>query len=894
MTPVFLPQTSFAMRANLKDKEKELIQFWKDHQVYQNAQHPKAAKNFILHVGPPYANGAIHSGHAFNFILKDVIVKNKRLQGYHAPLVAGWDCHGLPIEVKVEEDFKKKGIQKDTLSKVDFIKACREFASHWVGVQKKGFEDLGILFDNHHYSTMDQKSEASIMKNLSDLLMKGLIYRGQKPVFWSVVEQTALAEAEVEYQNHISDAIFVGFPIISGPFKGAKAIIWTTTPWSLPGNRAIAYHPDITYGLYDTNHGQVIVAKDLFDQIPNLEGTCIKTFSGDHLEGVVCHHPFHGMGYDFDVPLLPGDHVSADTGTGLVHTAPTHGVEDFELGKRYGLEVPVTILGNGTYADHIPLFKGEHVYKVNPKIIDILQGLGLLISHSKLTHSYPHSWRSKKPLIYLCTSQWFLNIDTVRSTALEAIKHVHWIPKSGENRITSMVTNRPDWCLSRQRTWGVPLPIIINQHTKEPLKDQKVQENILRIIQQEGVEAWFTRPVSDFLNNHYDASLYEKVEDIVDVWFDSASTHDFVLNSGDFGLPEGPADLYLEGSDQHRGWFQSSLIHGYATTGYAPYKAVLTHGFLLDEKGQKMSKSLGNVVAPHDYPADLLRLWTVLSDYQEDVRIGKIIMTHVEDVYRRIRNTFRYLLGALNGYTITQRHVSDLHPYEQFICHHIHGISQNHDAMMESYDFLNFYQKLHHFCNATLSAFYFDIRKDSLYCDADTSVDRQGARNTFYLLLLALLKYWSPVLSFTCEEVFQTLKKDVMPDIDVASVFLFDFDKAFLSHPLNKFIKKNDDLAKDFEDLFYIRSLVNTAIEKKRVDKIITSSLQAVIDLKIPNFDQHLLSYDLKSFLMVSDISIAQGDEEICVSISNLQKCPRCWKYEALNDGDQCSRCQSF
>jgi isoleucyl-tRNA synthetase len=892
MTPVFLPQTSFAMRANLKDKEKDFIQFWKDHQVYQNAQHPKAAKNFILHVGPPYANGAIHSGHAFNFILKDVIVKNKRLQGYHAPLVAGWDCHGLPIEVKVEEDFKKKCIQKDTLSKVDFIKACREFAAHWIGVQKKGFEDLGILFDDHYYSTMDPKSETSIMKNLSDLLMKGLIYRGQKPVFWSVVEQTALAEAEVEYQNHISDAIFVAFPIVSGPFKGAKAIIWTTTPWSLPGNRAIAYHPDITYGLYDTNHGKVIVAKDLFDQIQNLEGICIQSFQGNILEGTSCHHPFHSMGYDFDVPFLPGDHVSADTGTGLVHTAPTHGIEDFELGKHHGLEVPITILGNGIYADHVPLFKGEHVYKINPKIINVLQSLGLLISHSKLTHSYPHSWRSKKPLIFLCTSQWFLNIDAVRGTALEAIKNVHWIPKSGENRITAMVANRPDWCLSRQRTWGVPLPIIMNQHTKEPLKDPKVQENILHIIQQEGVEAWFTRPVSDFLNDEYDASLYEKVEDIVDVWFDSASTHDFVLNSGDFKLSHGPADLYLEGSDQHRGWFQSSLIHSCATTGRAPYKAVLTHGFLLDEKGQKMSKSLGNVVVPHDYPADLLRLWTVLSDYQEDVRIGKTIMTHVEDVYRRIRNTFRYLLGALKGYTIPHKTVTDLHVYEQFICHHIHDISQNHHIMMDSYDFLTFYQKLHHFCNTTLSAFYFDIRKDSLYCDAETSLHRQGARDTFYLLLLALLKYWSPVLSFTCEEVFQIFKTDIILDSHVSSVFLFDFDAALLSHPLGCFIKKNDALAKDFDDLFRIRSIANGAIEKKRADKIITSSLQAVVKLKTPDFDERLLSYDLKSLLMVSDITITQGPEEVDISLGSLQKCPRCWKYEVQNHDLQCQRCQ--
>lgn len=880
------------MRANLKDKEQGFINFWKDHAIYKKINAKKSSKTFVLHVGPPYANGAIHIGHALTETLKDLVVKNYRLLGYHAPLVFGWDCHGLPIEIKVEEAFRKQDVDKDQIEPLDFIGKCREFAKRWIDVQKDGFERLGIFFDERIYSTMDKKSEATVARSLSTLLMQGYIYRGKKPILWSVVEKTALAEAEVEYKEHTSDAIYVRFPIVKGKYEGASAIIWTTTPWSLPANRAIAYNPEIEYGLYESSIGRVIVAIKLASSIPHFDGTLVESFKGTCLDGHIAHHPFHDKGYEFDVPFLPADHVLDDSGTGLVHTAPTHGLEDFELGKKYKLEVPDTVLGNGIYAPWVPLFAGMHVYKVNPKIIEELKNVSALVHHETIKHSYPHSWRSKKPLIYRCTQQWFLKIDLVRDKLISEIERVKWIPESGKKRILSMVEKRPDWCLSRQRIWGVPLPIIIDTRTGEHLKDPVIQERIIKTIEEGGIEAWYRVPVSDFLDDRYAPfHYYEKIYDTADVWFDSASTYDFVLKSGDFDLTY-PADLYLEGSDQHRGWFQSSLIHSCALHGRAPYNEVVTHGFILDEKGQKMSKSQGNGMDPLDFPADIIRLWVALSNYREDVRFGKGILSHVEDVYRRVRNTLRYLLGILHGYqplALTLPNIGELNVFERYILARLYDLSRKHKEMMDDYSFYEFYQELHAFCNNDLSAFYFDIRKDTIYCDDQKNELRIQTQHVMHQVLLHLLSLWSAVLTFTCEEAFHVYRTEINTSLDCESICLMDY-----ACPLEW---KDDCLLAQFDALFKVRRLVTSALEKEREQKTIASSLEADVIVRTPLLTEELKSLMAKDwdvFFITSHAVVSHhSNESVSIKKASGTKCPRCWRYQMTYDNALCSRCES-
>ena len=900
---VFLPKTSFSMKASLAQREPELLQFWQSIDLYERLrQKSKGRQKFILHFGPPYANGHIHIGHALSEVLKDIVTKTYQMLGYDAPLVPGWDCHGLPIEWKIEESYRAKGLSKDETPILDFIKECRSFAEKWIQIQKSELERLGIVADwDHPYSTMEPATEGKIAEKLLQFMMKGLLYRGLKPVLWSVIEKTALAEAEVEYKDHTSDAVYVKFDVVQSPLASladAALVIWTTTPWTLPGNRAIAYGPDFDYAVLEVlsptdliAKGQrLLLAKDLIPEFCQTVGiadyTITETVKGNQLQDTVCAHPFQDQGYDFAVPALPGDHVTVETGTGLVHTAPGHGVEDFMVGQAYNLEVPATVQADGTYYAHVPLFASQHIYKVAPKMLEALKSVGALLHSNKLVHSYPHSWRSKTPLIYRATSQWFLNIDAIRQQALSEIDKVEWFPTQGRNRIRSMVENRPDWCLSRQRTWGVPIPLFVHKQTGEPLKDEQVNVRIVQAIAEKGIEAWHQLEDAYFLGSDHNAQDYEKITDIADVWFDSACTQDFALKS----RPElaWPADVYFEGSDQHRGWFQSSLMVSVGLTGKAPYRQVITHGFVLDEKGYKMSKSTGNVVAPdqviNTLGADLLRLWIVGSDYTQDLRIGSEILKHQEDIYRRFRNTLRYLLGALADYTTEEQVKTDQLPeLEKWVLHQLTKLHQLHAECVAGYDFSTFYTALHTFCSVDLSAFYFDIRKDSLYCDGVTSAKRRAARTVMNHVFLALTHWLAPVLSFTAEEAWQSYS--LSPKENPESIH----EREFLT-PAPDW--HQPALAERWQAIRDVRRVITNALELERSAKTIGSSLQAHVAVYVSSEIAPLLQgLDLAELAITSaaTIVIAQPPGAaitledvpgigVVVNSANGQKCDRCWQ----------------
>ncbi len=900
---VFLPKTSFGMRANLVQKEPEILKYWHEQNLYQKIrQNSKGKPKFILHYGPPYANGNIHIGHAFSEILKDILNKYFQMQGYDAPLIPGWDCHGLPIEWKIEEEYRKKNKQKEDVPREEFINACRNFAKKWVEVQSEELQRLGIVADwQNPYITMDFKIEASICQELGKFLMNGSLYRGVKPVLWSVIEKTALAEAEVEYHDKKSDAIYVGFPILKTPvenLKNAKAVIWTTTPWTIPANRAIAYNKELTYSVIEvkkTNEGSLIksgdrylVAQDLLQDFTKCVGIEdyleICRLQGDELIHTIASHPLKEMGYNFDVPLLPGDHVTSDAGTGLVHTAPTHGLEDFELGKKYDLELPEYVMADGVYAPQTPGFAGQHIFKVNPNIIEAIKNAGhLLISYS-FNHSYPHSWRSKAPLIYRATSQWFISMDhnDLRKKTLDAITKVKWTPSQGENRIRSMVESRPAWCLSRQRAWGVPITLFIHKHTGEPLRDEKVHQRIVDKIAIEGVEAWHHYDNQTFLGNDHDPELYEKITDILDVWFDSGCSHRYVVAD----RPElgEKADIYFEGSDQHRGWFQSSLLESVGTTGEAPYKNVLTHGFVLDEKGYKMSKSQGNVVSPQEIiktlGADILRLWIANTDYAEDVRVGKDILKQAEDIYRRLRNTLRYLLGALAEYKGQTFETKDLPKLEQWVLHRLAVVGKAHKELGKNYNIADFTTTLHTFCSNDLSATYFDIRKDVLYCDGIDSHKRQSALYVMNCVFQQLIHWLAPIISYTAEEAWHTYNGDQKSSIhmqqqpEIAADWL------------------NQDLNNHYANLLEIRQVISGAIEVERATKTLGSSLQAHVFLYVaPELLSLVNGIDWQELAIVSQVSITSAaapahafclknieNIAVVVEMAEGEKCQRCWK----------------
>jgi isoleucyl-tRNA synthetase len=917
---VFLPRTDFPMRAGLPKKEPEILQSWQEIDLYQKLRQSRQdAPKFVLHDGPPYANGQLHIGHALNKILKDVVNRSQSMLGKDANYVPGWDCHGLPIEWKIEEQYRKKGKDKDAVPTAEFRQECRDFAAHWLAVQSTEFQRLGVLGDwQSPYTTMAYEAEAKIAEELGKILMDGSLYRGAKPVMWSPVEKTALAEAEIEYEDHTSVTIYARFPVQTSPIEalhGASIIIWTTTPWTMPGNRAIAYGDDIAYRVIEVTAAQddvlvkagdvLCVADELADSVAAALGiedmTTRATLSGNELAGTMAAHPLAAQGYDFEVPLLAGSHVTTEQGTGFVHIAPGHGVEDYELAHlQHDIAVPETVGEDGYILPHLPLYGGMHVLRDNAKIADMMAEHGGVIGIGKLVHSYPHSWRSKAPVIYRNTAQWFVSMEShgLRDTALHELAKTTFYPPAGQKRLTSMIAQRPDWCLSRQRAWGVPLTIFVHKQTGEPLRDTAVHQRIVEAMRTEGADCWFLSDSSRFLGSDYAADDYEQVTDILDVWFDSGSTHAFVLE--DRPDLDSPADLYLEGSDQHRGWFHSSLLQSCATRGRAPYKAVLTHGFVLDEHGRKMSKSLGNVVTPQavmeQNGADILRLWVVSSDYYNDLRIGPEIIKRMTDTYRRFRNTLRYLLGALDGYDAADKLAYDDMPdLEKWVLHRIATLDQRIREMTENYDFHGIFTELHQFCNSDLSAFYFEIRKDMLYCDLPDSTGRRACRMVMHELFNRLTAWLAPIICFTAEEAWQSYVGDPQNSVHLRS------------YDATPEIWHNADIEAKWAAIRQVRQVVMSALEKARNDGAIGASLQAAplvyvtADMKTAFAGQDAASLFITSAATITTDTPAAdafrldtvADVAVGFAAATGDKCARCWKVmpEVSGPDGICKRC---
>lgn len=904
---IFLPQTDFQMRASLSKREPEILEHLAQENIYEKLREiSKEWKKFILHDGPPFANGTPHAGTAMNKVLKDIIIRMKQMQGFDAPYVPGWDCHGLPIEWKVDEQLKKAGKNRRDIAIPEFRDMCKQFAEHWIDVQREGFKRLGVNGDwRNPYLTMDPKSEATVIRCMGKFIVDGTLYRGERPVFWSVVEETALADAEIEYMDKKSTSIYVAFKVKSSKIdvlKDGYCVIWTTTPWSLPGNRAIAYSAHIKYALLNVNGRKMLVAKDLlenFSATTSISYEIITEIDGKDLAGTVCMHPFYDFGYNFDVPLYHGEHVETESGTGLVHTAPEHGIEDFVLCQRHNIPVPQTVGGNGLYYDHVPLFAGQHVFKVEENILGKLEELGSLIFKTEIVHSYPHSWRSKAPLIYRTTPQWFLSMDRteLRKKALAEIEKVNWIPRQGYNRIKSFVENRGDWCVSRQRVWGVPLPIFINKKNGEPLRDANVISRIADIFEKEGSNAWFSRNAQDFLGHDYSADDYEQNMDTMDVWFESSSTYAYVLRNAD---PLCTADLYLEGSDQHRGWFQHSLLNSCGVFDNSPFKAVLTHGFIVDEKGKKMSKSLGNVITIDDvvtkWGADIFRMWVSSSDFTQDLKLGINILKQLEDVYRKLRNTLRYMLGALYGYDEKTENVTyiELPDLEKWVLHRLTETEKELDNCIGRYDINKYFSTLYMFCANDLSSFFFDIRKDCLYCDHENDPKRKAYRMVLNIVFQHVIRRLAPIMVFTAEEAWMSMYNNV------GSVHLQTFIPTE-DRWINKDIFEKIDRVKE------IRRVVTTAIEIARKNKKLGSSLQASIDLYDPNNILHVNDETFwEEIAIVSDFKIYSTDipenafvnEDIknigvVVNLADGKKCERCWKVSTSLEGQLCERCHN-
>jgi isoleucyl-tRNA synthetase len=939
---LYLPKTGFPMRAGLPQKEPEIIGRWAREDLYGALRASAAGRpKFVLHDGPPYANGNIHIGHALNKILKDMVVRSQQMSGKDSNYVPGWDCHGLPIEWKVEEEFyRKKGKSKpdfsDSEAIIAFRRECRAYAEHWIAVQREEFKRLGVVGDwDHPYTTMSYPAESRIAREIFKFVANGLLYRGSKPVMWSVVEKTALAEAEIEYDDYTSDTIHVAFPVEG---DNASVVIWTTTPWTIPGNRAIAFSRRIVYGRYRVTEAPAdtwakvgstyIVAQSLAPSVFAAAKATAYEFLGDvsadALAELVCAHPLRRYGYGFVVPLLDGDHVTEDTGTGFVHTAPSHGREDFELWTsssrllaERGIEtrIPYPVDENGAFTLEAPGFEGRRVITdkgdkgdANEAVIKALIEAGALLARGRLKHQYPHSWRSKKPVIFRNTPQWFLAMDrpfaearngqTLRALAVDAIEQTRWVPKTGENRIKGMVSSKPDWVLSRQRAWGVPLPLFVHKGGNELLFDEEVNARIAGAFEREGADAWFAEGAkARFLGENHKVDDYDKIDNLVEVWFDSGSTHAFVLDdpvhfptlAGIRRIVEGGPDevMYLEGSDQHRGWFQSSLLVSCGTRGRAPFDVVLTHGFTLDEKGRKMSKSLGNQTFPQDVirasGADILRLWVASVDYSDDQRIGPEILKAVGDSYRKLRNTIRWMLGTLAHYASADavgfENMADL---DRLMLHKIAELDVKVREAYANFDYARVIALLTAFMNADLSAFYFDVRKDALYCDPPSSVKRCGALEAIEHVFRAVAVWLAPVLVFTTEEAWSAR------------------DPAHRSVHLEQFPDippewRDEDLAKTWDTIRALRFAVTGAIEIARGDKRIGSSLEAspVVYLSRPEHIEALRGVDFAEVCITSDISIEterappEGafrlpelpDVAVVVERARGVKCARSWRY---------------
>ncbi|AQS86771.1 isoleucyl-tRNA synthetase [Neoasaia chiangmaiensis NBRC 101099] len=922
---VFLPRTTFPMRGSLPVREPETLARWKEAGLDAKiAESGRDRQTFTLHDGPPYANGHLHIGHALNKINKDVINRAQRMSGFRVRYVPGWDCHGLPIEWRVEEEYRKSGRNKDETPILEFRAECREYARKWVDIQSAEFQRLGVQGEwQNRYATMDFASEASIVEEIGRFLLNGELYRGLRPVMWSPVEKTALAEAEIEYHDITSTTIYVAFPIVADPtpaqaLTGVSAVIWTTTPWTIPANRALAYGPDITYVVLRADEvspdslvpqrARLLVAEERVADFCAATGIVshhvLYTLPGDALEGAICAHPLRGYGYEFDVPMLPGDFVTTDTGTGLVHMAPAHGQDDFLLTRQYGIEVPELVQDDGTYAPWVPHFAGLHVFKAADPVCEALAeamqrwisngdvAAGLL-ARGTINHSYPHSWRSRKPIIFRATPQWFIRMDgkgELRAKALDTLKDVTFVPEIARNRLTSMVEQRPDWCISRQRAWGVPIAVFVQKGTGEVLRDPAVMTRIVEAMREHGADIWYSADPAVFLGPDRDPADYEQVFDIVDVWFESGSSHTFVL--GDDGL-NFPADLYLEGSDQHRGWFQSSLLESVGTRGIAPFRALVTNGFVLDEQGRKMSKSLGNVIAPADVTdklgADILRLWVVNSDTNEDLRIGNEILKQQGELYRRLRNTLRWLLGALDGFTPDEAlGYDDLPELEKYILYRVSELGGMIDRGVQTHQWVGIYPALHGFCTTDLSAFYFDVRKDAIYCDARDSHRRRAARTVLDILHRALCTWLAPVLVFTAEEAWTAR---------------FGHEESVHLQPFlqPEAIWNDVELGDRWTRLRAVRRVVTTELETARRGGVIGSSLEAKLVLPVSEREAGVLgTVDWAELAIVSqaDIEILPNapslylDEEMSEELPGTpeahggprvleapgEKCLRCWR----------------
>ena len=898
-----LPKTIFSMKANLPLKEPKILENWNKTKLYEKLRKKSAGKEkFILHDGPPYANGHIHMGTALNKILKDIVTKFHQMNNKDSIYVPGWDCHGLPIEWKIEEEYKKKKKNKDEIPTKDFRKECREFAQKWIGIHKTEFKRLGVIGDwDNYYSTMSFEAEAQIVRELGKFLLEGSLYKGFKPVLWSTVEKTALADAEVEYKDHKSNTIYAMFQVKETDkefLKDASIVIWTTTPWTIPANKALAYNENLNYSLLEIDNKKIVVAEKLINSVIencSLEKfKILKSFEGKFFKNTICSHPFKNLGYNFDVPMLKADFVTLEQGTGIVHCAPSHGPDDFNLCLKYGMKAIETVNNDGRYTKNIPLFEGTHVFKADEIIIKNLSEQKNLLGKGSLVHSYPHTWRSKAPLVHRATPQWFISMESheLRKKALKSIDETTFYPDKGKARIRAMIETRPDWCISRQRSWGVPLPIFVNKKTNEPLRDQKVIENIASIYEKEGSDCWFYDDPQKFLGKKYKKEDFAKSTDIVEVWFDSGSTHSFVLEKRkDL---KWPASMYLEGSDQHRGWFHSSLLEACGTRGRAPFESILSHGFVVDGKGMKMSKSSGNIISPDEilkkYGADILRLWVASSDYAEDLRIDHSILEQHAESYRKIRNTFRFILGNLRD-NFSQPDLKNIDyknfpELEQLILHKLYVLKKNIDSNLKDYNFHKLQKDLLNFCSLDLSSFYFDIRKDVLYCDEKNSPKRKSCVLLLNIILDCLLKWYAPVLSFTTEEILEISVKNRKKSIHEE-----DFPK--LPEQWN-----NKELFEKWEKLLSLRQKVNIAIEEKRSNKIIGSSLEADIEINLPKLEFDILrKINAEELFITSKVNqkISENDDiDVKVKKAEGSKCPRCWKIIRELKYNMCNRCSAI
>jgi isoleucyl-tRNA synthetase len=980
---LFLPETAFPMRAGLPENEPKILKRWEERNIYRRLR--KASKGrpkFVLHDGPPYANGDIHIGHALNKILKDLVTRSQQMAGFDSNYVPGWDCHGLPIEWKIEEQYRARGKNKDEVPINEFRRECRDFATHWLNVQREQFKRLGVMGDwDNPYSTMSFPAEAQIAREIMKFAMTGQLYRGSKPVMWSVVEKTSLAEAEIEYQDYQSDMVWVAFPVIPhrdqmqrrpdgsipANWGDASIVIWTTTPWTLPGNRAISYSRKISYGLYEVKTAErdfgpqpgkrYIIADKLAEEVAKQAKVKFSrelAISAEDLASTECQHPLHGMipfgldgageSYWFKVPLLDGDHVTDDAGTGFVHTAPGHGREDFDIWtaaatqqmlRSRGIDpaIPYTVDGDGFYTKEAPGFAGKRVITdkgekgdANEAVIRALIDAGNLVARGRLKHQYPHSWRSKKPVIFRNTPQWFIHMDqplsdaamaafahrpeaaasdrrnsenpTLRELSLEAIRATQWVPPSGENRITGMIEAKPDWVVSRQRAWGVPITVFVNRRTGELLRDETVNARIADAFMTEGGDAWFAdESGARFLAPAYDPADWEKVNDVLDVWFDSGSTHSYVLEDpvhfpGLAGIrrkADGGPDkvMYLEGSDQHRGWFHSSLIESAGTRGRAPYDVVLTHGFTMDANGQKMSKSLGNVVAPQDVMksagADILRLWTASVDYSDDQRLGPEIIKNVSETYRKLRNTIRWMLGTLAHFRPGDRIAAkDMPELERLMLHRLAELDATVREAYAAYDYKKAVAALSTFMNTDLSAFYFDVRKDALYCEPPSSTKRKAALTAVDMICDAVLRWLAPILVYTADEAWSEFR----PSADDC-VHLHGFPDGLAAH-------RDDTLAAKWETIRDVRAVITGALELRRAAKVIGSSLEAapVVHVADPALLATLRSVDMAEVAITSAIKLTDeaapagafaldSVKGVAVVFTRAggRKCARSWRY---------------